>query len=486
MTNEYKNFINGQWSRSVSRKTFESINPSNTDDVVGSFQYSVEEDVEQAIDAAETAFEHWNQIPITSREVYLYEAADILNRRREEIARAMTREMGKTLAESKGEVGRGIQILRYYAGEARRLCGETYPSDSPTTMLYTIREPLGIVGILTPWNFPLAIPLWKTVPAIVYGNTTILKPSVDAPWTGVLIGEIFEEAKLPAGVVNIITGRGSRVGKALADTERIAAITFTGSNEVGRQLLVRCGELNKKVQLEMGGQNPVIVMADADVEHAVSITIAGAFFSAGQKCTSTRRVIVHHSILNEFTEKLVAESKNLKIGDGAKDNTQIGPVINQSQLDKVMAGIQQGKNEGAKLICGGQRLTSNGFGKGFFIQPTIFTEVKPNMTIAKEEIFGPVLGIMSFAELDEALEIANSVTYGLSASIVTRDIKSASRFVKEIKAGIVHVNSQTAGAECHVPFGGMKESSSGTREQGKAALEFFTQLKTVYYDPPIS
>ena len=340
MTNEYKNFMNGQWCRSVSGKIFENINPSNTDDVVGNFQYSVEEDIKQAIDAAEIAFEHWNQISITSREVYLYKAADILDRRREEIARVMTREMGKTLAESKGEVGRGIQILRYYAGEARRLCGETYPSDSPTTMLYTIREPLGIVGIITPWNFPLAVPLWKLAPAVVYGNTAILKPSVDAPWTGVMIGEIFEEAKLPAGVVNIIAGSGSQVGKALVDTERIQAITFTGSAEVGRQLLVRCGELNKKVQLEMGGQNPVIVTADADVDHAVNITVAGAFLSAGQKCTSTRRVIVHNSISNEFTEKLVAESKNLKIGDTAKDNTQIGPIINQSQLDIVLAGIQ--------------------------------------------------------------------------------------------------------------------------------------------------
>lgn len=486
MTTEYKNFMNGQWSGSVSGKTFENINPADTGDGVGSFQYSVEEDVNQAIDAAEAAFEHWNQIPMTSREIYLYEAADILGRRSEEIARAMTREMGKTLAESKGELGRGIQILRYFAGEARRLCGETYPSDNPATFLYTLREPLGIVGIIAPWNFPLAIPLWKLAPAIVYGNTAILKPSVDAPWTSVLIGEIFEEAKLPAGVLNIITGTGSQVGKALVDSERIQAITFTGSCEIGRKLLVRCGELNKKVQLEMGGHNPVIVMADADVDHAVSITIAGAFLSAGQKCTSTRRVIVHHSLLDEFTEKLVAGSKNLRIGDGARDDTQIGPIINQSQLDVVLAGIQQGIKEGAELAWGGKRLVGNGYDRGFFIQPAVFSGVKPNMTIAREEIFGPVVDIMTFNELDEALEIANSVTYGLSAAIVTRDIKSAARFVKGIKAGIVHVNSQTAGAECHVPFGGMKDSSSGSREQGKAAMQFFTQLKTVYFDPPKS
>jgi aldehyde dehydrogenase (NAD+) len=484
MAKVYKNLINGEWVASASGKTFDNINPANTTDVIGCFQDSDQEDVKRAVSAAREAYNKWNEIPVTSREVYLYRAAEILDRRAEELARALTREMGKTLPEARGEVARGVQILRYYAGEARRLCGETYPSDNAATMLYTLREPLGVVGLITPWNFPVAIPLWKIAPAIVYGNTVVIKLSQDAPLTGVLLGEVFGEAGLPAGVVNIITGYGPLASKALVEADGVEAISFTGSNAVGRKIMRRCGELGRKVQLEMGGQNPVVVMADADLKQAVELTVAGAFFSTGQKCTATSRVVVQRPVAAEFTDMLVDKAKSLNIGDGASADTQIGPIINQSQLDKVLAGIQRGIDEGARLIYGGQRLTGHGYDKGFFIQPAIFTDVTPRMSVAQEEIFGPVVGIIAFDELSEALRIANAVRYGLSASIVTRDIKTAHQFIKGIKAGIVHVNSQTAGAECHVPFGGMKESSSSSREQGKAALEFYTQLKTVYFDPP--
>jgi acyl-CoA reductase-like NAD-dependent aldehyde dehydrogenase len=484
MAKEYKNFINGKWIACLSGKTFDNVNPANTDDVIGSFQDSDERDIQQAVVAAQAAFDKWNQIAITSREVYLYKAADILSRRADEVAQALTREMGKTLPEAKGEVGRGVQILRYYAGEARRICGETYPSDNAATMLYTLREPLGVVGLITPWNFPVAIPLWKLAPAIIYGNTALIRVSQDAPLTGILLGEVFEEAGLPPGVLNIVTGYGRLTNKALVDDNGIAAISFTGSTAVGRQIYQRCGELGKKVQLEMGGQNPVVVMADADLEQAVEISLAGAFFSTGQKCTATRRVIVQRQVMTEFTDKFAAKTRALKIGAGAESGTQIGPIINQRQMERVLEGIEQGIKEGARLVYGGQRLSGNGYDKGFFLQPAIFTGVTPRMSLAQEEIFGPVVGLIAFDKLEEALQIANSVNYGLSASIVTKSISAAHYFVKKIKAGIVHVNSQTAGAECHVPFGGMKDSSSGTREQGKAALEFYTQLKTVYFDLP--
>ncbi len=484
MADEYKNFINGKWVASASGKTFDDINPANTADIIGSFQDSNEQDIKQAVTAAKAAFVKWNQIPVTSRELYLYKAADVLNRRLDEVSQALTREMGKTLPESRGEAGRGVQILRYYAGEARRMCGETYPSDNAATMLYTLREPLGVVGLITPWNFPVAIPLWKLAPAITYGNTVVIRVSQDSPLTGILLGEVFEEAGLPAGVVNIITGLGRATNKALVAAEGINAISFTGSTLVGRRIYQRCGELGKKVQLEMGGHNPVVVAADADLDQAVAFTVAGAFFSTGQKCTATRRVIVQRDILAEFTEKLVAKTRDLKLGNGADADTQIGPVINQRQLDRILEGIQQGVNEGAQLICGGQRLNGDCYESGFFIQPAVFTEVTPQMSLGQEEIFGPVLGVMVFDKLDEAIEIANSVRYGLSAAIATKSIKTAQHFIKGIKAGIVHVNSQTAGAECHVPFGGMKQSSCGTREQGNAAIEFYTQLKTVYLDLP--
>ncbi len=342
-----------------------------------------------------------------------------------------------------------------------------------------------MVGLITPWNFPVAIPLWKIAPAIVYGNSVVIKLSQDTPLTGLLLGEVFEEAGLPAGVVNIITGYGPTAAKALINAKNVNTVSFTGSTAVGAKIQKRCGELGKKVQLEMGGQNPVIIMPDADLDQAVNICIAGAFFSTGQKCTATRRVIVHRSLLKEFTDKLIDKTKTLKVGNGVATDTQIGPIINQKQLDKVLAGIHQGTSkDGATLLYGGQRLSGKKYDKGFFIQPTIFSDVRADMVIAQEEIFGPVAGSMAFDEADEALKLANSVAYGLSASIVTKNISAAMEFIRRIKAGIVHVNSQTAGAECHVPFGGMKASSCGSREQGKAALDFYTQLKTVYLDLP--
>ncbi len=480
----YGNYIGGEWRPAKSGRTFENRNPANTDDLVGYFAASSKEDVDDAIAAAAAAAESWRNTSAIQRANILYKASEILAARANEIGRELTREEGKTLKEGIGETNRAVQILRYFAGEAQQPSGEHYPSANPLTMLYTVREPLGVVAAITPWNFPIAIPAWKIAPALAFGNTVVLKPASFAPLCSVRLVEILAEAGLPPGVLNLVTGSAGEVGDPLVRDDRVVGISFTGSDTVGRQLSKIAAERGAKIQLEMGGKNPAVVMADADMEHALQHVVSGAMWSAGQKCTATSRAIVDRRIAAEFTERLAERIRSLKVGDPLAPETQVGPVISEDAVERLVTEVERAKQEGAALLAGGVRLAENGFAKGHFIAPTLLGQVDPHSRLAQEELFGPVLGVIPVDTLEEAIAIANSVRYGLSASIFTRDLGKALAFVRGIQAGVVHVNSETPGAEPQVPFGGMKGSSSYSREQGKAAREFFTQTKTVYIDPP--
>ena len=484
MSRGYLNFIGGEWGPATRGKTRPDVNPANTDEVVGIFPSGGGEDASRAAEAAGRAFPAWSRTPMPKRGEILLEAASLLERRLDEVAEALTREEGKTLAESKGEVGRGVSLLRYYAGEALQPTGEVYPSGSATTMLFAERVPLGAVALITPWNFPIAIPAWKLAPALAFGNTVVLKPAELTPLTAWHLADVLEKAGLPDGVFNLVVGAGSQVGEALVESAHVKAISFTGSNAVGTGLAARCVQRGIKFQLEMGGKNPVVVLEDADLDKAIELTIAGAMLSAGQKCTATSRVIVHHAIAGEFCDRLVARASALKVGDGLKPDTYMGPLVSAEAEKAVLEYIDVGKSEGARLLAGGHKLAGAEHERGFFVAPTVFDGVRPDMRIAQEEIFGPVVGLLEAKTFEEAVGMANHSRFGLSASVVTRDLGLAMRFIREIEAGIVHVNSQTAGAEPQAPFGGFKRSSSGTREQGKAAREFYTQTRTVYLDPP--
>jgi acyl-CoA reductase-like NAD-dependent aldehyde dehydrogenase len=480
----FNNYIAGAWRPAASGETTENRNPANVDDLIGTFASSDAADVDAAITAAAEAFESWRKTSPITRANVLFKAAEIMASRQNEIGKELTREEGKTLKEGIGETGRAIQILRYVAGEIQQPDGEHYPSLNPQTLLYTVREPLGPIAIITPWNFPIAIPAWKIAPAIGFGNTVIFKPASLTPLTAVRLVEALHEAGLPAGVVNLVTGSAGKVGDALVRDERIAAISFTGSEQVGKQLKKIVADRNTKLQLELGGKNPAIVLADADMEHALTHLVTGAMWSTGQKCTATSRAIVDRRIADEFTAKLTERIRGLKVGDPLVGDTQIGPVIDESALERIVGDIDRGKSEGAAVLAGGGRLSDDGRGKGFFVAPTLFGGVDPASSLGQDELFGPVLGVIPVDDYDEAIAIANQVRYGLSASIFTRDLGRALAFAREIQAGIVHVNSETPGAEPQVPFGGYKSSSSYSREQGKASREFFTQTKTVYIDPP--
>jgi acyl-CoA reductase-like NAD-dependent aldehyde dehydrogenase len=484
MGRTYLNYIGGEWQGATGGATNPDVNPARKDEVVAVFPSAGREDASRAAEAASRAFPGWARLPMPKRGDILLKAAALLEQRLDEVAEALTREEGKTLAESKGEVARGVSLFRYYAGEAMQPTGEMYPSASATTMLYAERVPIGPLGLITPWNFPIAIPTWKIAPALVFGNTVVFKPAELTPLTAWHLADVLEKAGLPPGVLNLVVGRGSQVGPALVESPHIKAISFTGSNTVGTQLAMRCVERGIKFQLEMGGKNPVVVLADADLDKAVDLTIAGAMLSTGQKCTATSRVIVQREVAAGFRDRLAAKVSALKVGDGMKSDTYMGPLVSADAQKTVLEYIEVGKSEGARLVTGGNKLAGGEFDRGFFVAPTVFDGVKPEMRIAQEEIFGPVVGVLEATNFDEAVALANQTRFGLSASVVTRDLGLAMRFVREIEAGIVHVNSQTAGAEPQVPFGGFKHSSSGTREQGKAAREFFTQIKTVYLDPP--
>lgn len=481
MGSAYRNFIDGTWRDANGNETFENVNPADTTDTIGVWPSSGPRDVEAAAAAAANAFPAWRALSLPDRGKYLLKAADILERRLEEIAAALTREEGKTLAEARGETNRGVLILRYYGMDAYHAIGEIIPSASAETMMFTRREPLGVVTLVTPWNFPVAIPYWKAAPALVYGNTVVFKPSELSPLTAHLIAEILEEAGLPAGVFNMIHGHGAAMTDALV-APPVRAISFTGSIETGRTISVKAAENGVKFQLEMGGKNPVIVLPDADLDQAVELTVSGAFRSAGEKCTATSRAIVVGDIADAFTELVVGRAKELRIGPGTDADAYTGPVITERARDKVLSHVKIAIDEGATLLAGGGVPESAQFANGYYVEPTVLGDVTPDMTIAQHEVFGPVLAIIRVDSFEEALDLANDVRYGLSASLFTSNLNRALEYADRIEAGLVRVNGETAGVEPQAPFGGMKASSSHSREQGRAALDFYTQTKTVYFD----
>ena len=480
MVKEYKNFIDGKWVKSESGERFSDVNPANTDDVIGRFQKSTQKDIIQAIESAKNAFPGYRTMPIPKRGKILLEAARIMEAQLEDLSVLLTREEGKPICESEGEVKRAVQIFQFFGSEGWRLSGEVIPSENEGVDLLTYREPMGVVGLITPWNFPVCIPCWKMAPALVSGNTVVLKPASNTPLTGIRIIEILEEAGLPKGVLNLATGSGAVFGNEVASNPEVKGISFTGSNKVGSDLYREAAKQIKKVQLEMGGKNPIIVLEDADIDKAIEYTIQGAFGSSGQKCTATSRVIIADSISRQFTEGLVKRIKMFKVGDGMDREIDMGPLVDRAQMDTVLEYIEIGVQEGAKLLSGGEKLAGPKYERGYFVAPTIFAKVNPEMRIAQEEIFGPVLAIITVGSFEEAIKVANNTQYGLSASVCTKDIIKAFKCIHEIEAGIIHVNSTTTGAEGQVPFGGMKKSSSGSREMGKAAIDFYTQLKTIY------
>ncbi|MBW8351889.1 aldehyde dehydrogenase family protein [Bacillus sp. IITD106] len=475
----YTNYIAGEWKESISGETREIINPANRE-IVGKSTVSTVEDLDGAVRAATEAKFSWGQLSGAARGDYLYKVANILESRLDDIAETMTTEMGKTLPEAKGETARGVAILRYFAGEGMRKVGDVIPSTDSEALMFTKRVPLGVVGIITPWNFPVAIPIWKMAPALIYGNTVVIKPASETAITAAKVIDCFHEAGLPKGVVNMVTGSGSVIGNGIVNHHGIAGISFTGSDVVGKQIAKGAVERGAKFQLEMGGKNPVIVAEDADLDKAVEGTISGAFRSTGQKCTATSRVLVHRNIKQAFVDKLLAASESIKIGNGLEDGVWMGPCSSEAQMETVLSYIEKGKKEGAKLLFGGNRLTGSEYDQGFYVEPTIFDEVDSKMQIAQEEIFGPVIAIIPFDDLEEAFELANDTQFGLSASIYTENVGAMLKFIDRVDAGLVRINAETAGVELQAPFGGMKSSSSHSREQGEAAIEFYTSIKTVF------
>jgi alpha-ketoglutaric semialdehyde dehydrogenase len=474
----FANFVGGEWRPSAAGSTYEKRSPWRPSEVIGEFPASGAADVDAAVEAAAAAFPEWSGRPAAQRAAVLTRAADAIEARVEQIARDMTLEMGKPLREARMEAARGAAILRYFAGEAWRPKGELFEQSATGSSVYTVRRPLGVVGLITPWNFPAAIPVWKSAPALIYGDTVVLKLAQEAPLTGLHLAACLEEAGLPAGVFNIVVGRGSEVGTPLVRHPKVRAISFTGSVAIGTQVRDEATALGKRVQLELGGHNPLIVMADADLDRAVEAAYAGAFWSAGQKCTATRRIYVQEAVYDDFRAGLLARIERGVVGDPSEPETELGPIVNEKQLDEVLAGIERGKADGGTLVVGGGRLDD----EAYLLAPTVFEDVDDDAFLSCEEVFGPVTSLYRFSELDDAVRRANSVVFGLSASIFTSDLANAQRFVNELEAGILHVNSQTAGADVHVPFGGIKGSGFGPHEQGRAAIEFYTEVVTVYHD----
>jgi aldehyde dehydrogenase (NAD+) len=474
---EYSNFINGQWVKSSASRTVDNINPARPTEVIGRVRMSTREETKAAIEAAQNAFPAWSELPAPKRGDSLFAIHRALERRKQEVAEMLTREEGKILRESLGEVQKALNILEFIAGEGRRLGGVTRPSEMANTFCYTVRVPLGVVSLITPWNFPVAIPIWKIAPAILAGNTCVFKPATLTPGTAVMLMEIFEEAKLPAGVVNLVLGSGAEVGDELITHPAIKAVSFTGSNEIGCKLYAEAAARHIKVQCEMGGKNPIVVLDDADLELAVESTAQGAFGSTGQRCTATSRVIIDEAVADRFVELLKHKAEAVKVGDGLDASVGMGPSVDRHQMEKVVEYIEIGRKE-ATLVTGGERAG----GDGWFVQPTIFDHVKIDMRIAQEEIFGPVVSVIRVKGVDEAIKAANSVEYGLSSSIYSNDVGRVFKFIDKIETGITHVNSPTMGGEAQLPFGGMKATGVGSREMNEEAFDFFTEIKTVYID----
>ena len=480
MSETYRNYIAGHWVDCQSRKTFPNINPANTEEVVGLFQDSGPEDVRAAFDAATHTQAGWAALPAPRRGEYLFKAAEILEGRLTKLGEEMTREEGKTLPESKGEVKRALNIFRYFGGEGARAFSYQIPSERENVFCYTLRKPLGVVGLITPWNFPSAIPAWKMAPALVAGNTVVIKPASLAPLSAYRLVESLHEAGIPAGVLNYVTGGGTSVGNAILEHSALQALSFTGSCEVGNHLHRKMAGRKVRIQLEMGGKNPTVVLRDAHLDYAAEILVNGAFFSTGQKCTACSRAIIEKAVYEPLVERLLSKTRQLKVGNGLEPGIDIGPAVDSNQLETDLKYIEIARNEGAQLLCGGTRLAGAAYDKGYFIEPTIFAGVTPEMRIAQEEVFGPVLALMVANDFEDAMRLANCVKFGLSASIVSRDLTRVHQFINGIEAGLITVNLPTAGVEYQLPFGGTKESSFGMREQGPLALDFYTETRTVY------
>ncbi len=453
----FKNFIDGEWVEPRDGKAYENRNPANTDELIGMFVSSTEEEVNQAVDAAKEAYKQWRLVPAPKRGEILFRAAELLVERKEEYAKDMTREMGKILAETRGDVQEAIDMTYYMAGEGRRLFGQTTPSELPNKFAMSVRQSIGVCGLITPWNFPMAIPSWKIMPALICGNTVVIKPAQDTPLSVYHLVQALTDAGAPRGVVNIVSGSGSKVGVALTPDFR-------------------------HYSLEMGGKNIILVMEDANLDLAVDGAIWGGFGTTGQRCTAASRLGVHKAVYKEFVERFVERAKALRVGDGLDAATDVGPCINESQLKTVMEYVEIGKNEGAKLLTGGKRLQGGAYDKGWFHEPTIFGNCNPKMRIAQEEIFGPVVSVIPIENLEHGLEVANGVAYGLSASIYTRNVNRAFQATRDLYTGIVYVNAPTIGAETHLPFGGTKQTGNGHREAAIAAIDFYTEWKTIYID----
>jgi aldehyde dehydrogenase (NAD+) len=477
-----KNFINGQWVDSKSGRRVQDLNPADTSEIVAEAPSSTAEEAAEACEAAARAFGRWRKTPAPARGQILYKVQRRMEERRQELAEALTREEGKTLAESRGEIQRAINVVEFFAGEARRITGETIPSELPHNFCYTVKQPVGPVAIVTPWNFPVAIPVWKIAPALVSGDTVVFKPASLTPLTAALLVETLTDAGVPPGVLNLVYGSGREVGDTIVRHPAIQAVSFTGSNDVGVGLYGAAAARGIKCQCEMGGKNPIVVLGDADLDLAVESTVQGAFGSTGQRCTATSRAVVVDEIADAFLERLEARTAKLVVGNGLDAKTNVGPSVDEKQLETVLGYIETGRQEGARLVRGGRRLTDNGLDRGFFVAPAIFDGVEPDMRIAQEEIFGPVLSLIRAPDTASALSIANGVRFGLSASVYTSDVASMFRFVDHLEAGIIHVNSPTVGGEAHIPFGGMKATGVGLREMGRVAIDFYTELKVVYVD----
>jgi aldehyde dehydrogenase (NAD+) len=481
MFRTYLNYINGKWVKASSGKTFKKINPASGE-AIFECQAGSERDVEAAVHAAQDAFADWKLLPPPHKGEILYKAARILEERKETLATLLTKENGKNIEEARGEVQEAIDITKYVAAEGRRLIGETTTSELPHKFAMFIREPKGVCGIITPWNFPIAIPAWKIPAALVCGNTIVFKPSSDAPACGIELVKVLEEAGVPPGVLNMVTGSGASVGDVIAKHKGVDHLSFTGSTETGTHIYTEGAKKLASVELEMGGKNPQIVLADADLELAVDGALWGAFGTSGQRCTATSRIIVEKPVAREFIERLLKRVKKLRVGNGLKRGVVMGPIINAAQMTKILGYIDKGRKEGAKLLYGGHRLSNAEHAKGFFVAPTIFIHVTPDMTIAKEEIFGPVVCIIEAHDFDDAVRIANGVEYGLSWSIYTKDINKGMKAMRLAESGIVYINAPTIGAEVHLPFGGVKGTGNGGREAGTEAIKEFTEIKTVFID----
>ncbi|HKS09923.1 MAG TPA: aldehyde dehydrogenase family protein [Pyrinomonadaceae bacterium] len=482
-TKTYQNYIDGEWVASQSGEMFENINPADTRDIVGRFPLSTSDDINAAVNAAQNAFDRWRNTPAPKRAEVLFRLGEILVRDKEQYTADMTREMGKVLKEAGGDVQEAIDCTYYTAGEGRRLHGFTTPAEMRDKFAMCVRQPVGLCGLITPWNFPMAIPSWKLIPALICGNTVVIKPAEDTPLSTYNLIKACEEAGIPPGVVNLVTGYGETVGAAMTNHNALRLISFTGSTETGRIVASSCAERNAICSLEMGGKNAIIVMDDADIDLAVEGAIWGAFGTSGQRCTASSRLIVHKKVYRQFVTKLVEHAKGLRVGNGADPKTDVGPVINAEAVEKIMGYIRIGqKDDGAKLACGGKRLTRGDYAYGHFIEPTVFTDATPDMRISQEEIFGPVTTVIPTNSLEDAVQIANGVRYGLSAAIYTRDVNRAFRAMNDMYTGIFYVNASTIGAEVHLPFGGTKATGNGHREAGTQVLDIFSEWKSIYVD----